>query len=301
MEQRNQLQCFRAVAERESISEAARVLYVSQPSLSQTIRRLEKEIGFPLFDRKGKRIFLNGNGRILLDAVNQMTEIYTGAMRQLEEQNHCSHPQVSVFMGCASMHLPNLLLFLRRKHPEIEFRFFQWREALADEQDIGIVALEGRITQYFQTEEWVQDGVCYEPLFEEEMVLALPASHDLVKAKEIHVEDLLGEEFICLNEAWMLGKMVQRKLREMGLSLKTAVLVDNPSLMRELLRKGLGMAFVPKWSWEEFAPDTVAMRTVEDWNLWRTACICYRKKRYLTKEENACIRGIREYFAQFMA
>lgn len=51
-----QIKYFKAIAETENISKAAGQLYIAQPSLSQTLKRLEDELGTPLFDRTGKRI-----------------------------------------------------------------------------------------------------------------------------------------------------------------------------------------------------------------------------------------------------
>ena len=56
MQSWNQINNFVAVARTENMSEAAELLHISQPSLSQTIKRLEEELGFPLFERRGKRL-----------------------------------------------------------------------------------------------------------------------------------------------------------------------------------------------------------------------------------------------------
>ena len=60
-----QLQFFRKTAELENISRAAKELFVAQPALSKSIKDLEAELKYPLFDRNGKKISLNQNGRIL--------------------------------------------------------------------------------------------------------------------------------------------------------------------------------------------------------------------------------------------
>ena len=62
----NQIKQFRLIAGTESISEAAKLLFIAQPSLSQTLKRLEAKIGTPLFDRKGRKIVLNEAGKIFL-------------------------------------------------------------------------------------------------------------------------------------------------------------------------------------------------------------------------------------------
>ena len=66
----SQLHYFQVVAEEEHISRAAEKLHISQPSLSTTIRRLEKELDTPLFDRRGRNIYLNQAGKQLLEHVH---------------------------------------------------------------------------------------------------------------------------------------------------------------------------------------------------------------------------------------
>ena len=310
MEKLYQLQCFQAAARMQNISEAARILHVSQPSLSQTIRRLEEDLGYPLFDRRGKRIYLNENGEIMLRAIERMSDIYQGAFREVEEQNGKKRREVSVYIGCASLHLPGLLEHLKKKTPQIKYHIFQWREQGMHENDIGIVALEGKARDYFGGESaggsadksavestgGIYRDHRYEVLFEEEIVLAVPAGHPLAKARRVCLSDLMDQELIGLNENWALGRIVSQNLQKQELRPETTVWVDNPSLMRDLLRKGLGIALVPSLSWEGFARNEVVMKRVEDFSVSRIVCICWRRDKYLTQQERDCIRGIREYF-----
>lgn len=68
-----QIKYFRIIAETENISKATQQLFIAQPSLSQTLKRLEDELGVPLFDRKGKKITLNKAGRIFLKYCDEIT------------------------------------------------------------------------------------------------------------------------------------------------------------------------------------------------------------------------------------
>lgn len=300
MEKLYQLQCFQMTARTQNISEAARRLHVSQPSLSQTIRRLEQDIGYELFERQGKRILLNENGKIMLQAVERMNDIYQGALRQVEERNDEVCREVSVYIGCASLHLPRLLEYLKAQSPQIRYHIFQWREKGMHENDIGLMALEGSEAEYFKPGEKIYLDKQYEILFEEEIVLAVPSNHPLAKRQNLMLRDLTGEDFVCLNENWALGRIVHENLKNRTQRPEPSVWVDNPSLMRDLLKKGLGIALVPAVSWEGFAGDEVVMKRVRDFCVKRTVCICWRRDKYLSAQEKNCIRGIREYFSEFV-
>lgn len=69
-----QLKQFKTIAETENISEAANILYVTQPALSNSLNKLETELGVRLFDRSGKKITLNEYGSLVLETVNSILE-----------------------------------------------------------------------------------------------------------------------------------------------------------------------------------------------------------------------------------
>lgn len=158
------------------------------------------------------------------------------------------------------------------------------------------IALEGRAEEHFDTGNPVFGGLRYEVLFEEEIVLALPLHHPLADKESLTLADLQGENLICLNESWELGKSIQKIIEGLKEKPEVSVWVDNPNLMRELLGKGLGMAFVPSISWKGFAEDAVVTKKVSGLDVRRTVCICYGEEKYITTAERECIDGIREYF-----
>ena len=78
-----QLKYFKAVAQTEHLTNAAKQLNVAQPALSVSISRLENEIGVPLFDRQGRRISLNKYGKMYLESVDQALTILERAQNEV--------------------------------------------------------------------------------------------------------------------------------------------------------------------------------------------------------------------------
>lgn len=283
----NQLQKFLAVAKAENISKAAELLDTSQPSLSQTIKRLEEELGYELFVREGKRIRLNESGKVMMQTVIQMDELMQNTRLRLEELNGMKHPAVSIHIGTASTLLPNLLLYLRERNPNIQYHIHQWKAENPDvEDDIQILA--GPIGNPRNDE----------ILLIEEILLALPANHSLLKKEKILLSDLTQEEFINLNEHWELGREITREMNRRLFTPKMTMLVDNPNMMRELLKYHLGIAFVPSVSWHDFAGEEIIIRPVEDFELKRAIYLRTKPRKYLTREQKECILGIKEFFVK---
>lgn len=275
-----QLEQFIVAAKEENMSRAAMKLHISQPSLSQTIKRLEEEMGFPLFVREGKHIRLNESGKILMQTAGQILQMMEDTKRRLEEQNGIPHPEVSIHIGCASTLLPELLRYLRKNDPNLQLRIHQWNR-LEKEREDDIQILAGK-----QGELWEGSK---EILLEEEILLALPMGHPLLEKEQIFWKDLEQEEFISLNQNWELARVITGTMEEHQFFPKVTMGVDNPNLMRELLKAHMGIAFVPAVTWHAFAGREVLMRPVASCTMTRRIYLCTKQERYQTKEEVQCM------------
>ena len=263
---------------------------MTQPSLSQMIKRLEEELGFQLFLRNGKKIRLNESGRIFLQTVVQMDALMKDTKMQLEELNGMRHPKVSLHFTTASKLLPELLLYLKKRNPETQYHIHQWQaENEGDEDDIRI--LSSALERPDKLPE-VSDVLLFETI-----LLALPKDHALLQKETIVLSDLIQEEFICLNEYWKLGKEIKEAMERICFIPKATMVVDNPNMMRELLKARLGIAFVPSVSWDAFAGDEIVLRPVEGIELSRYIYLHTKPRKYLTKEQKECIQGIKEFFS----
>lgn len=282
----NQLHAFLVAAREENFSKAAAALYTSQPSLSQTVKRLEEELGYPLFDRKGKRIYLNDSGKIWMQTVLQMEELYENTRIRLEELHGRQHPEVSIYIGCASTLLPEMLNFLRSRNPGIQYQIHQWNDVSGvREKEIQILAV-------------AENGENSCVLLKEQIQLAIPAGHRLLEKDEITLRDLEDEDFISLNSTWALSQDIGREMSRLRFVPKVTMWVDNPNLMRELLKAGMGIAFVPSITWHAFAGEEVYIRGVKECNVMRYVYLRMPEGMYLTKEKKECIEGIKEFFRQ---
>lgn len=286
----NQLHTFLVAAREENFSRAAELLHTSQPSLSQTIKRLEEDLGYSLFEREGKHIRLNESGRIWMYTVQQMEELYDNTKVRLEEMHDKSHPQVSIYLGCASTLLIGLLQFLRERNPGVQYQIHQWN-VTGESKDKDI-----QILSELPETGGLQESVSI--LFEESVVLAVPAKHRLLSLEEITLKDLEKEGFISLNNNWALTRYITAEMTRMHFTPRVTMWVDNPNLMRELLKEHMGIAFVPSLSWKSFAGEEVVMRPVKGCSLYRYVYLRTPEKAYLTREQKECIKGIKEYFAR---
>ncbi|MGN0141763.1 MAG: LysR family transcriptional regulator [Roseburia sp.] len=282
-----QLEYFLSVAETLNISKSAEKLFISQSSLSQTIRRLEKEIGYPLFDRNGKHICLNENGQVFLECVNRMKEIFENALEEIAEQNNIKNNQVTINMQCASHFLPQLMLYLSQKMPDTIFQISQQNYAAAksDDADLRIAATpEPLNTDYASL------------LLKENILLAVPQNHVLFQKPTITISDLVRENFISLNPAWSLEQLIRTECQKKNFSPKVMIQVDNPDILRRLLVEKLGLAFVPEVTWgTSFSNGEFVLRSVSDFSVKRYVSVVWNEG-FIRENVKECISHIRNFF-----
>src|SRR5499433_2006555 len=117
----SQLEVFLSVAQEKSFSRAAESLHRTQPAVSQAVRRLEAELGEPLFDRSSKDGTLTAAGRVLYDFAEQMLNLRQGAHRAIRELRDLQQGKLAISANeYTVMYLLPVLTVFRARHPHIK-------------------------------------------------------------------------------------------------------------------------------------------------------------------------------------
>jgi DNA-binding transcriptional LysR family regulator len=187
------LRSFLAVAEELHFGRAAARLHISQPPLSQQIRRLEDEVGARLFRRTNRRVQLTSAGRAFLNEARQAiasAERAVGAA-QRAERGEIGELVVGYVMSATYGPFPEMIRRFRKRLPEVDLKLRNLRsvhqsQALRDRRiDVGLVrphAADSRIE--------------YETLWREPVVVALPSDHPLAHRPAVDIADLATDIFL---------------------------------------------------------------------------------------------------------
>lgn len=187
-----QLQYFKTIAECQHITKAANKLMISQPSLSNTLSRIEAELGVQLFDRQGRNIVLNQYGKIVLEHAHNIlreldnirTEI--DAMQQRQEK-------VITIASTDSMYLREWLPSFIRANPDLTIR-----HTVSTIEKIETDLLNGVID--FAISSVVSDNPSFEhyTLWEDEYVVITPHPNDLPAEPVRNFADFAKMPFVAL-------------------------------------------------------------------------------------------------------
>lgn len=285
-----QLEYFRVLARTEHITNAARELHIAQPSLSQTLKRLEQEVGVPLFDRTGKRIVLNDAGRIFLKYADNIFLQLQNASLELDAYRGTADSTVSLTVHAASFLLPNIIKEIKRADSRIQLKIIQHFHA-----DAGIP--EGDL---------LLDASCHPPkgdgsalLLEESLGIAIPKSHPLAQRERICLCDLQPEPFLALSPDSSLAATISYYCSQADFYPDITTTVNSPNILRDLLRMNLGLAFMPELTWKDFAAKDVVYRGVADLPMKRYLTLSWNPDKYMSPAVCTCRDTILAYFTRY--
>lgn len=234
-----QLEYFKAVAESGHLTNAAKKLNVAQPALSVSIARLENEVGVPLFDRVGRRIYLNKCGEIFLEYVEQT--LNTMKKAQAEVDSYCEKLENVLNLGVVSKPFSQMMLMkFQKQYPKSRIRQIDLsmgdveEELLKDTVDFAVVS---RVS--------TSPGIVSELIREEGMMLTVPASHALAKREWVGLKELEKEKFINLPAAYEYRKITDAMCREAGFT-PDVIMECFHCHMVELVSAGYGVALMTR-------------------------------------------------------
>ncbi len=232
-----QLLQFQAVAELEHMTRAAERLNLAQPALSRTIQNLEKELGVDLFDRNGRRMKLNDNGRVLLRYSRKILSSLQDARAEIAARQASTEKHIRLCVHSATALIPPLLADFRRQHPDVRFEIVQRMFQETEEPDYDML-----IDSIVGNEVLPRSSLL---LLQEEALLAVPAAHPLTRSGTISLQDIREEPFVNLRRDRPWARIVQSACNEVNFSPNIVAESDNPITLCDLVRWGVGICFLP--------------------------------------------------------
>jgi DNA-binding transcriptional LysR family regulator len=240
-----QIRYFLSIQEHGSFSRAARECQVSQPALTASIKKLEGEIGSPLFYREGKRLVLTQLGRLVQPALEQAV----GGTRSAQDiaQKFKLLRQVPLRVGVMStigpMRLARFLECFHRKHPGVELTVHDAALPLLQhklengELDLAVVS----------SPQPLDEGLRAEALYQEPYVVVFAPGHHLDRLPEVRLPDLNGEAYVD-RLACELRETVMAVCGQRRIELYAAFRSEREDWIESMVMAGLGFAFMPRFS-----------------------------------------------------
>jgi DNA-binding transcriptional LysR family regulator len=287
----NQLEVFLAVAQERSFSRAAETLHRTQPAVSQSIRRLETELGEPLFDRSSKDGTLTAAGRVLLDFSQQMMNLRHHAHSAIRELRDLHRGKLSLGANeYTVMSLLPLLPIFRARHPHIKIevkRSLASRipgEVIGRDVEIGVVSFKPN-----------DPSVKSFSIGVDELALVVAPNHPLAQNKVVSVRELGAESFIAHNVPSPYREKVIKTFEKHRTPLNISMEMPTLESIKRLVEEGLGIALIPRLAAQiEIDRGQLAGLVVREMKFERRLHLIYRKGATLSHAAKAFLRVARQ-------
>lgn len=238
-----QLEIFCKVVELKSFSKAAKEVYLAQASVSERIATLERMVGVRLLDRLGRTVVPTAAGQQLYKHAMSLLELKRQVCLEMEDFLGMKKGEIRI--GGSTIPgeyiLPCIIGDFHRKFPSISVNLF-----VADSQLIESKVVEGRLELGVIGSRSSSPSVYQEELWEDELVVAVPASHSWGRRRQVTIEELTKEPFIVREQGSGTLKMFQDHLEALGYgsihAFKVVASLGSSTAIKEAIKSGLGIS-----------------------------------------------------------
>mgnify|MGYP005750421251 CR=1 FL=1 len=239
-----QLQTFEAVARLSSVTRAAQEMHVSQPTVSKQIKLLQEEVGIPLIEHIGKKLFLTEAGQQLYDTCAQWLNTWGRFEQTIADLKGMKQGRLRVStVTTAKYFLPRILGLFCQKYPGIDVSLevlnrIRVLERLANNQD----------DLYIMGVPPESEDVYAEPFIENSLVMIAPTNHPLAAKKQIPVAELEGQPFILREQGSGTRLLVEKLFDDLKLRLNVRMELGSNEAIKQAVAGGLGVSLLSKSS-----------------------------------------------------
>lgn len=284
-----QLRYVTALAKEKHFQKAARLTGVTQPTLSQQVKKLEQELGESLFERSSRRVALTPAGeRFLPHALAALDALQKGVASIQEEGDLSVAPVRIGFLPTMGPYLiPPILNDLKERVPELTLEFHEDTAASLVQRiregglDLGIVSLPLH-----------EDGIASRSLGRESLYLAVSPQHALARQKNVALRQLHQESLFVLQEGRCLRDQISVFLRRAKAQPKIAFQGMHLTSLLKLVATGEGVAIVPEMAAESHAADGIRFLPFSNPQPTREVGVIWRRSASLTQREYLVMRSI---------
>lgn len=299
---------FLAIVEEGSLSKAAQRLYITQPSLSKYLKRLEMNLGVELFERTSSPLKLNYTGERYYNYIKKV--ITLDKQMQKEFADIKNDKQGKIQMGLAlwrgSILLPAIIPSFLLKYPNIEINIIEGsgkflRDKLINEKlDFAIINL---------TNDMDFSNLNYETIMHEQILLLGNKNHPLVNKflrnsdfsleyPYFNISTLEDELFIMTKDGQSLTSAVMSVFSKRRVDPKKKFETENLSTAINLVSAGMGFTFIPEGGVKgKLLPDNIAVFSLNEPELFWVLAVVYKKDSYITNVSRLLINMIKEHYS----
>ena len=232
-----------AVADQRHFGRAAARCFVSQPTLSAQLKKLEDNLGVQLIERAPNNVCLTEAGEAIVARARRILEASDEMVTLARSQRDplAGRLRVALLPTIGPYLLPRVAPAVRKALPRLELRLYEYQTAAmlaklhAGEIDVGILALPVEV-----------DGLESRELYREAFMVALPEHHPLAARERVRLADLKGEQLLLLEEGHCLRDQALEVCSRVGVSDQQDFRATSLETLRQMVATGAGVTLLPE-------------------------------------------------------
>ncbi|MEO6104539.1 MAG: DNA-binding transcriptional regulator OxyR [Pseudoxanthomonas sp.] len=231
-----------ALADHKHFGRAAAACFVSQPTLSTQIKKLEEELGVSLVERAPRKVMLTPAGR---DAAERARRIVAEVEQMKEGARRSQDPEagtvrLGMFPTLGPYLLPHVIPRIRERFPNLELLLVE------EKSDVLLSRLhEGKLDAALLALPVQDEQLHSEFLFEEPFVLAVPESHPLAKRDSLSLAELNDQKLLLLEDGHCLREQALEVCRLSGANEKSEFRATSLETLRQMVAANVGITLLP--------------------------------------------------------
>lgn len=237
-----QLMYFIQIVKSGTYSAVAKQLYLSQPALSKAVKHLEEELGAKLLVQGDKRSEPTDVGRVLFERGQQLIREYNDLLGAVDEANSRNRGRLhfGIPYGLGQILFYRLTADFSRAFPEMELVVSGHgsahirEEVLAGRLDIGATLIPPE----------PEPGLEATVIMRDQFFLLLPRAHPLAGREGVRFAQLREEQFILLNEEFVMTRMTRQSCAMAGFAPRVKIVANRSDFIAELVADGQGIAVI---------------------------------------------------------
>lgn len=285
------LRAFVEVVRQGGFSQAAKIVFATQSTVSKAVKQLEDEIGAPLLDRIGHRSTLTAAGEVVYRRGIKLLAERDDLLAELDEIRGLQRGVLRLGLppvGSSTLFAP-LFAVYRQRHPGIDVQLIEEHGSVQLEQSLRTGEIDFAAALLPVSTDFDQELVRREPL-----VALLPANHRLGKKRSVSLTDLRDMPFILFGSGFALHRIMLDACRNAGFEPRIAARSSQIDFMIELVSAGLGVAFLPRMiASQRHHPAIHSVLLDAPGAEWAMAMV-WRRGAYLSEAAKAWLALVRE-------
>lgn len=233
------LKYFQVVAKYEHITKASEELHISQPSLTIAIKQLEDELGVPLLEKKGRRVYLTEFGKYLNERTKYIIEEFDNVPNEISVLKNKISKRIRLNILAASSFVINAVVEYKKIRNDVVFDFEQNEKVSNSDIVVTTNELDSVNLQKY-TKRCIK---------EERIYLAVPATSIYAKMDSVNLSDLKDESFVMFSSSRLFRQICNKLCSIAGFTPKVMFESDSPSAVHDVINSCAGVAFWPEYSW----------------------------------------------------